>query len=74
MNNFPAKDRPTMLERWKALAEIENRRARQFWGAPVGTYVPPAIIGDPEENAARERRDAQIEHFHLNNPTAGCIF
>ena len=63
-----------MLERWKALVEIENRRARQIWGAPVGTYVPPAIIGDPEENAARERRDAQIEHFHLNNPTAGCIF
>ena len=50
-----------MLERWKALAEIENRRARLNWGRPLGSYVRPETFGDPEENAMRERRDAQIE-------------
>ena len=50
-----------MLERWKALAKIENRIARKNWGAPSGTFVKPAAVVNPEERAAREKRDAQIE-------------
>ena len=56
---------PTALQRWKDLAEVENRRARQNWGRSGGTYTRPEVFGDPEENAARARRDAQIEAWAL---------
>ena len=61
MSDHLAGNEPTVLERWKALAEIENRRARRNWGAPLNSYVRPDTFGNPEENAARERRDAEIE-------------
>ena len=50
-----------MLERWKALAKIENRTARKNWGAPSGTFVKPATLVNPEEQVTREQRDARIE-------------
>ena len=54
----------TMLERWKALAEVENKRARDIWGATGGWYRRPEKFENPEITAARQRRDAQIEAWH----------
>ena len=53
--------RMTLLERWRELAEVENRRARETWGNTGGWYRRPESFGDPKVVAARERRDAQIE-------------
>ena len=61
MSDLPASDRLTVPERWKTLADIDNRHARKNRGGPVGKYVPPATIGDPQEIAERERRDTRIE-------------
>ena len=61
MSNQPAKNEATALDRWKALAKIENKIARKNWGAPIGSFVKPATPANPEEQAAREQRDAQIE-------------
>ncbi len=51
----------TVLARWKALAEIENSRAKKTWGLSRASSERPAIYGDPVENAARAKRDANIE-------------
>ena len=67
MSELPANDRPTVLERWKALAEmIENRRAKRIGRETSGKNVPPGTSGDPEKNGVRERRDAQIEAWAAN--------
>ena len=54
----------TMLDRWKALAEVENKRARQIWGNTGGWYRRPEMFEDPEITAARQKRDDQIEAWH----------
>ena len=54
----------TMLERWKALAEVENKRARETWGRNGGCYRRPETFEDPEITAARQRRDARIAAWH----------
>ena len=54
----------TMLERWKALAQVENKRARDIWGPTGGWYCRPGKFEDPEITAARQKRDAQIETWH----------
>ena len=51
----------SMLDRWKTMAEAENRRARRNWGMSGGTYRRPGRFEDPQVTAARQRRDAQIE-------------
>ena len=61
MSNQLAKNGATVLDRWKALAKIENKIARKNWGAPTGSLVKPATPANPEEQAAREQRDAKIE-------------
>ena len=52
---------PTLLERWRDLAEVENRRARETWGRTGGWYQRPETFEDPEITEARRRRNAQIE-------------
>ena len=54
----------TPLGRWKALAEVENKRARNIWGPTGGGYRRSETFGDPEITAARQKRDAQIEVWH----------
>ena len=52
---------PTLLERWRDLADVENKRARETWGNTGGTWRRPESFEDPEVVAARLRRDDQIE-------------
>ena len=56
MSNQLAQNGATALDRWKALAKIENRIARKNWGAPSGSFANPATPANPEEQAAREQR------------------
>ena len=63
MNNQPTEDGSTVLERWKALARIENSRARENWDAQETNVQSDLIgdIGDSENKTVRKRRDAQIK-------------
>ena len=54
----------TALERWKELAEVENKRARETWGSTGGWYQRPEHFEDPKITAARKQRDAQIVVWH----------
>ena len=40
ISSHPAETEPTLLDHWKALARIENSRARQNWDKlePEGNY------------------------------------
>ena len=55
----------TPLEQWKALAKIENRRAKQHWDATGIKYVPPKSVVDPDGKKARAERDAKIEAWSM---------
>ena len=59
MNNQPTEDGSTVLERWKALARIENSRARENWDAQETNVQSDLIgdIGDSENKTVRKRRD-----------------
>ena len=48
------------MEKWKALAKVENRRAKENWDAVESRYVPPKFQLDPEGKKARAERNAQI--------------
>ena len=54
----------TGLDRWKALAREENRRARKIWGksgaAEGAWYHKPPPVEDPAITEARTHRDDQI--------------
>ena len=54
----------TALDRWKAMAAAENKRARKIWGNTGGWYKRPELFEDPQITAARQRRDAQIVAWH----------
>ena len=56
----------TALDRWKELAEVENRRARDTWGSLGGWYQRPEHFEDPEITDARQRRDTQIVAWHAD--------
>ena len=62
MTGHSSKKELTPLERWKKLARIENRRARQNWDT-TGKYVSPKDPVDPTGKKARAERDAKIEEW-----------
>ena len=54
------KKQTTMLDQWKALAKIENKRAREIWGGTGKQYVPPKSSFDSDGQFARDQRDNKI--------------
>ena len=74
MTNQPtAIDQPTVLDQWKAMAEIENKRARQTWGGPGKQYVPPKSAFDSDGQIARDQRDDKIREMAEDGVTTKDI-
>ena len=63
----------TALERWKALAKVENKRARQAWGGSGNYYVPPKSAFNSDEQIARDQRDAKIMEMAADGITTRDI-
>ena len=71
ISSHSAETEPTLLDHWKALARIENSRARQNWdklepGEEWEIIGDPEIIQEPtkqgsEKKTARSQRNAQIK-------------
>ena len=63
----------TPLERWKALARIENARARKVWSGRAVKYAQWSRTFIPEGNETRKRRNEIIVDLSASGLSIGEI-